>query len=38
VYGVFVPPEAGQTVEAVQLPSASGSGETGIHIFEIAVG
>ena len=37
LYGAFVPLEAGQTVEAVQLPSA-GSGDSGIHIFAVAVG
>jgi hypothetical protein len=37
LYGAFVPLEAGQTVEAVELPSA-GSGDTGIHIFAVAVG
>jgi hypothetical protein len=33
-----VPLQAGQTVEAVQLPAAAGSGDTGIHIFAVAVG
>jgi len=37
LYGAFVPLQAGQTVEAVQLPSA-GSGDSGIHIFAVAVG
>jgi predicted alpha-1,2-mannosidase len=38
LYGAFVPLEAGKTVAAVQLPEAAGSGDTGIHIFAIAVG
>jgi beta-glucosidase len=38
LYGAFVPLEAGQTVAAVQLPAAAGSGDTGIHIFAVAVG
>jgi hypothetical protein len=38
LYGAFVPLETGKTVEAVQLPVASGSGDTGTHIFAIAVG
>jgi beta-glucosidase len=38
LYAAFVPLQAGQTVAAVQLPASGGSGETGIHIFAIAVG
>jgi hypothetical protein len=38
LYGGFVPLQAGRSVAAVQLPSAAGPGETGIHVFAIAVG
>jgi predicted alpha-1,2-mannosidase len=37
LYGAFVPLDPSRTVEAVQLPAA-GSGDTGIHIFAVAIG
>lgn len=37
LYGAFVPLDPSRTLEAVQLPAA-GSGDTGIHIFAVAVG
>jgi hypothetical protein len=38
LYAAFVALQAHKTVAAVQLPPTAGSGETGLHIFAVALG